>query len=279
MDKYLKVSEGVELRYKKDIVENEKATILINHGFAEHLGRYEHVAEYLNVSGYSVYRYDLRGHGKSKGQRGYISDYNLFTRDAEAMVALIKKENPKAKIFMLGHSMGGMVNLLYALDNPNKLEGQIFSGPAVSKLPSVKGIKGTILNILSIIHPKGYMKNPVNEDICSVDEVVENYKNDDLVLKEATFKFFKEFLIEAPKHISRNIKAYGYPCLIAHGEEDTIVPVGIGGYLYNNISSKDKEFQIYPNLHHEILNETNKYEVLAHMVHWLDERTIGTKEI
>lgn len=270
MDDYLKVSDGIRLRYKRDIVDNAKAVIVVNHGFAEHIGRYDHVVKRLNEFGYSTYRYDLRGHGNTEALKGHIDSYKEFISDCNAIVDLAINENEDLDIFMLGHSMGGMVTCLYALTFPDKLKGQIFSGAAVNTLPQAKGINAKILKLASTIAPKAHMKNVVEDKICSVDSVVVEYKKDPLVLKKATFKFYYEFLIESIKFIDENISNYNYPCLILHGEEDSIVPVDISEYLYENISSKDKELIIYENLFHEILNEYEKDEILETIGEWLD---------
>ena len=272
MESYLKVRDGIELRYKKDIIDEAKAVILINHGFAEHLGRYDYVAKEFNKSGYSVYRYDLRGHGKTKSTKGHIESYEDFIEDCNEMVNLVKSENKELKVFMLGHSMGGFVTCAYGLRYPNVLEGQILSGAAVNTLPAAKGIRSNLIKGLARFAKMKMIKNIVENDICSVEQVVIDYKNDPLVLKEATANLFAQFLVHGREYINENIRDYKYPCLIVHGEKDKIVPREIGQYLYDNISSKDKEIKIYDDLYHEILNENNKDEIIGDMVNWLDGR-------
>lgn len=269
---YLKVRDGIKLYYKINRIDSPKAIILINHGFAEHLGRYDYVAKALNESGYTVYRYDLRGHGQTKSPKGHIESYEDFIEDCDEMIEMIKNENNNLPIFILGHSMGGFVTCAYGLKYPNKLKGQIFSGPAVDTLPPARGIRSNLIKILNKFLPNKTIKNIVEKDICSVEEVVRDYMNDPLVLKEATINFYFQFLIEGRNYINKNIEDYKYPCLIAHGEKDKIVPKEIGYYLYNNISSKDKEIKIYDNLYHEILNEKEKDEILKDMIDWLDKR-------
>lgn len=272
MEGYLKIRDDIELFYKKDIIESPKAVILINHGFAEHLGRYDYVVQRLNESGYTVYRYDLRGHGQTKSIKGYIDSYEDFIEDCNEMVELIKSENKDLPIFMLGHSMGGFVTCLYGIKYPDKLNGQMFSGAAVNTLPSARGIRSNLLELLNVFAKNRIIKNPVEKDICSVEQIVIDYMNDPLVLKEATVNFYVQFLVKGQKYISENIGNYKYPCFIAHGEKDKIVPKEIGYYLHDNISSKDKEIKIYDNLYHEILNEKEKDEVLGDMIMWLDRR-------
>ena len=269
MENYLKCRDGIELFYKKDIPKKPLAAILINHGFAEHCDRYDYVAKRLMEENFIVYRYDLRGHGRTKSSKGYIKDFMDLTYDADEMVNLIKKENPKLPIFMLGHSMGGFITCVYGIEYPNKLKGQIFSGAAVQRIPQVEGIKGDLFRIANIFTPKKKIKNQLSRDICSVVEVVEDYEKDPMVLTEATMNFYVEFLVKGTDWVEKNISKYKYPCLITHGEKDKIVPKEIAMFLYNGISSKDKEIKIYDGLYHEILNEKEKDKILWDMVNWL----------
>ena len=267
----LKAESGNDICIKINKVENPKATVLINHGFAEHLGRYDYVSEKLNEAGYNVYRYDLRGHGRSGSEKGHIDSYREFIDDLKEMVEIIKSAG-EDDIFMLGHSMGGLITFIYGIEFQDILKGQILSGAAVGTLPAAKGYKSTVFKIANTFLKYKMIKNPVSDDICSVAEVVENYKEDPLVLEEATMNFYVEFLINAANYASENIKMYNYPCLIIHGEEDTIVPKEISENIYNSISSEDKEIKIYDGLYHEILNENERDIVISDIITWMDER-------
>ena len=272
MESYLELRDSIKLYMRRDMPANPVALIVINHGFAEHLNRYDYVTRVLNTANLGVYRYDLRGHGRTKSKKGYIEDFMDFVEDADEVVNLARAEYPNLPIFMLGHSMGGFISLCYGIDKPNKLRGQIFSGAAIRKLPVINGIKGNIVKILGGLMPNLNIKNNLSEDICSVKEVVEDYRKDPLVLKEAKLKLHCEFLIRGTKWIEKNIGKYEYPCLITHGEKDKIVPKEASIYLYSKISSKDKEIKIYDNLYHEILNENDKDKILSDIINWIYER-------
>ena len=275
MENYINCEGEVKLYYRKDIPEGVLANVIINHGFAEHLNRYDYVTKKLNEAKIGVYRYDLRGHGRSKGLKGHINSFMDFVHDTDRVVNMAKSEFPNIPLFMLGHSMGGFITCLYGINHPNKLKGQIFSGAAVRRLPQVKGIKGDIFNLLNLIVPNMKIKNQLSKDICSVTEVVEGYEKDPLVLKEATLNFYVQFLVKGTSWIGKNIEKYNYPCLIIHGEKDKIVPKETAIFLYNNILSKDKEIKIYDDLFHEILNEKEKDKILLDIINWIYNRFNG----
>ena len=269
---FLRVWDGIELFYKKDICIEPKGVILINHGFAEHLGRFDYVANAFCKAGYNVYRYDLRAHGQTKAELGFIESFNDFIKDTHEMVEMIINENNDLPIFMLGHSMGGLITALYGIKYKDKLKGQIFSGAALGTLSSAKGIRKPIIQIGSILFKNTLIKNPIDDAICSDRDVFEAYLNDPLVLKKASINFYYEFLINSLKRFESKLNEYSYPCFITHGEIDKIVPKELSLSFYDRISSSDKEIRIYKGLYHEILNEKEKDQILNDMIQWLDNR-------
>lgn len=120
--------DGTKLRFKKDAVENPKALIVIAHGLCEHLNRYDYFTEKLNENGYSVYRYDQRGHGKSEGKKVYFKDFNEMPDDLGQILALAREESEGKKVFLFGHSMGGETVTLFGTKNPGMADGIITSG-------------------------------------------------------------------------------------------------------------------------------------------------------
>lgn len=269
MGSYLECRDETKLFYIKDIPKKPVANILINHGFGEHCSRYDYIAKRLKEESIGVYRYDLRGHGRTQSERGHIRAFMDFVGDADEMVRLIKKEYPHIPLFMLGHSMGGFITCVYGIQYPDKLEGQIFSGAAVRRLPQVEGFRGELYRFINIFLPKMKIKNQLSQDICSVSKVVEEYEKDPNVLTEATLNLYVQFLVKGTDWIQKNIDRYECPCLILHGEKDKIVPKETAIFLYNSISSKDKEIKIYDDLYHEILNEEERDKVLFDMINWI----------
>ena len=103
---------NILLHVKKDNVENAKATIIITHGIAEHSGRYQEITDVLNKEGFNVVRYDVRGHGQSQGRRGALKSYHQMIDDLHELV-IEEKKNSDLKIFLIGHSMGGLIVNMY----------------------------------------------------------------------------------------------------------------------------------------------------------------------
>ena len=264
----IKISAYEHLNVKENPVENAKAVVVINHGFAEHMGRYDWVCDTLNASGYSVVRYEVRNHGQTSA---LLESYRDFINDFDLLIDRVASTYPGLDIFTLGHSMGGMITGMYGLVHAEKLKGQILSGAALHYVPAIKGIKKPVLDFVATVFPNMMIKNIVDEGLCSVSEVVDKYKRDPLVLRKAPAVFYREFTIQAPKFIEEHVEDYTLPVLLLHGEKDTIVPPSISEWFYDKIQSSDKTRITYPNLQHEILNEYAKEEVMGDIINWLDK--------
>ncbi len=268
MESRLNVGEGVDLWMSKSLVDKPRAVVVIVHGLCEHAGRYDDVVARLNAFGYSAYRFDNRGHGRSGGQRGFIDDYRHFIDDADKVVSTAKRENPDSPIFMLGHSMGGFITTSYGAAYPGRLSGQILSGAAVILLPLFKDLEAFDYNAA----PLAPIPNSLVELICRDPLVVKAYAEDPLVLREFTTKLMGEVFITGAKRLMADMETYNYPCLILHGGSDQIVPADASQYFYEHIASKDKQIKIYEGLYHEILNEPEKETVIEDIHQWIEAR-------
>src|SRR5215467_412162 len=100
-----------------------RAVVAIVPGFNSHSGYYEWVAGKLTENGFAAYAVDLRGRGKSDGERFYVDKFSDYVRDASSMVHLAKSREAGVPVFMLGHSAGGVVACIYALEYPTDLAG------------------------------------------------------------------------------------------------------------------------------------------------------------
>ncbi|HHV17803.1 MAG TPA: alpha/beta hydrolase [Thermoanaerobacterales bacterium] len=271
LERKFKSFDGTEIFYRKDIPKTIRAIVVIVHGLCEHLGRYDYVTQKFNDKGLGVYRFDNRGHGKSGGERGYVENFQNFFDDADKAVDLVLAEHEDLPVFMLGHSMGGFIAAGYGMKYPEKLRGQILSGPALLEIEAlVKDIKRD--NYFEK-YPREKAPNALSNLICRDPEVVKAYDEDPLVLKETNLKLLGEAFVKGPIWLSENVNKYEYPCLILHGEDDKIVPSESSKWLYENAPSKDKSIKIYKDCYHEILNEKEeKDKVIDDIITWIEDR-------
>src|SRR4051794_27341554 len=105
--------------------ENAKGVIVIVHGLNSHSGYYQWVAGQFTDQGYGVYALDLQGRGQSEGERFYVESIYNFVNDVDTLVETAKASHPGLPVFMLGHSAGGVISCLYALEHQEKITGLI----------------------------------------------------------------------------------------------------------------------------------------------------------
>lgn len=261
-------ADGTKLFIRKDLPENAKAVFVFVHGLCEHSGRYQYVAQKFTQLGYGVFRFDNRGHGKSGGDRGYIDNFIRFVDDADAVVNWAGKDHPGLPLFMLGHSMGGLITACYGVKYGHKLAGQVLSGALVIELPSMAELKKMDFDALRGVKSP----NSLARLVCSDDAVVNDYEKDPLVLKEMELKLLGEIGIRGPAWLGGNIKDYTCPCLILHGGADQIVIPEAAKWFYEHIASQDKQLKFYEGLFHEILNEKERDTVIEDIHGWVENR-------
>ena len=253
------------LYIKPYLVDNEKGRVFIVHGICEHRGRYESLAKSLNNAKYSVITYDLRGHGKSEGKKGYIKSFTEHVNDLSYVVD--KYKNNQVKQFLIGHSMGGLIGHLYMIGDP-KVDGYIASGAPTDYLKKVKPIRYFGYKWFGFLN----VHNKFGHQTLTHDEIIEKYyQRDPLTLKKYKVRLAGEMFVSGVKYLNKHLYRNEKPVLILHGGADSIVPVEHSKRIYNLLSTHDKTLKIYESNYHEIFNELNKEEVIGDCVRWLNE--------
>lgn len=240
-----------------------KGIVIIVHGLCEYSGRYDYVASKLFDAGYSVYRYDHRGHGRSAGKRTFFNSYLDISDDLNVVVDIVKEENPGKKIFIIGHSMGGHATACFGTRFPGKVDGLILAGALTRQSKDPAGAYP--LNLPDDL----YLENEFEEGICSDPEIGELYKNDPLVEKSISVGLLNRCW-EGVQFLKKNAQDFTDPVLVLHGCCDGIISEQDSRDFYGEIASEDKTLKIYAYLFHEILNEPCKDEILKEVITWLN---------
>lgn len=256
---YAKVNEGLEGTNK------EAVNVIIVHGLAEHLERYDYLADTLQANDFNVFRYDQRGHGRSEGAQTYYESDNEIVEDLQAVITFVRA-NYGNNIFLIGHSMGGYAVALYGTFYPNQVRGIITSG-ALTR--NNKGLFSEILKDRSL--PKdSYIDNDLGTGVCSDEEVQAKYALDDLVAKRISRGLIYS-LEDGIKKLQAHADRFVNDVLIMHGLNDGLVSYEDSVQFFSEIGSINKSLRIYDTLEHEILNES-KYNstIFEDIVDWIN---------
>lgn len=249
-----------------------KAVLILVHGLAEHSNRYVGIANYFTEQGYAVYALDHEGHGHSQGLRGYINSFDDFLTTLDQYLNNIANQHPGKKLFLVGHSMGGVISSAYLLEHQQKLAGCILSGAALATGDVISPVQKVVLNTLSKVLPKLPVLQLEANDVCHDPAVVEAYKNDPHVFTgKIRVRLITEILRTADR-VLKNAANISLPMLILHGGDDKMASPSGSEKLYAGISSSDKTLKIYPGLYHEIFLEPEKLEIYATIHTWLEQK-------
>lgn len=255
--------DGTKLYGKVDAVEDPRAVIVIVHGLCEHQGRYDYLTMRLNAQGYSVYRFDHRGHGRSEGQKIYFSSFEEVAKDVDVVVERAFVENPMVPLYIIGHSMGGFAAALYGTTFPGKVDGYVLSGAWTR---DNKGLAAAA--VAAPADDLFYIPNELGAGVCSDPAVGRAYEADPYVEKQMSLGLFRA-VSAGQKWMKENAAEFIDPVILLHGADDGLVSVTDSLEFFQEIGSADKSLRVYAGLMHEIFNEYDKDAVIEDALEWL----------
>lgn len=270
---YLKSNRATNVYYQYWLPEDKpKAILMVAHGLAEHSARYMNLVNHFVPQGYAVYGIDHIGHGKSEGKRVYVEQFQDFTKTLKIYFDSIREKQPETPIFLIGHSMGGLIGAAYLLEHQNELSGAILSGPAI-KIPENIS-RATILagKIFSVLMPKIGVAPLIFEGISRDPAVVDAYINDPLVYTGKITARLAAELLKTMRHVTKHAAKIRLPIMIAQGSADSLVDPDGAQLLYDLVGSEDKTIKFYDGFYHEIFNEPEHGQVLKDVQLWIEKR-------
>lgn len=247
-----------------------RGIIVIVHGFNSHSGQYLWAAEQFAANGLAVYALDLRGRGRSEGERYYVKKIEDFTDDVATFVKMAKSENPGLPVFLLGHSAGGVVSCVYTLDHQSEIDGLICESFAY-ELP-VPDLVLSFLKGLSYITPHTHVFSLNNKDFSRDSAVVESMNNDPLIKGESQPAQTAAVMVRADARLKEEFPTITLPLLILHGTEDKATKPSGSQHFYEQAGSGDKTLKLYEGHYHDLLNDIDKEVVMANIQSWIDAR-------
>jgi acylglycerol lipase len=250
-----------------------RALVVICHGFNSHSGYYTWTGEQLAANGFAVYALDLRGRGRSDGERFYIEKISDYVHDLAAVVTLAKTRHTGLATFLLGHSAGGVTCCMYTLDHQGELSGLIaesiaFQVPAPDV--AIAALKG-----LSHLAPHAHVLRLKNEDFSRDPAVVRAMNDDPLIANERQPTLTVAELARADDRLEREFSLITVPVLILHGTEDKVTKPSGSQFFYETTGSADKALKLYEGHYHDLLNDVGKETVITDIIQWLDARALA----
>jgi lysophospholipase len=242
-----------------------RAEVVLSHGYAEHSGRYEHLAAALGAAGARVWALDHYGHGRSAGERADISSLPAAAEDLHLLVAKAARAAGESaagnSVYLVGHSMGGAIAAAHALAHQASLAGLVLSAPMLILSDELMALAG-MDEIPDVSLAGGISRDP---------EVVAAYESDPLNYLGPPPKTFLASLAALPGMIER-LGELTLPMLVMHGSADPLIKPETLRTLVARVGSEDLAARLWPGLMHEIFNEPEKDAVIGTLTRWITAR-------
>ncbi len=248
-----------------------KGVICLVHGYAEHVGRYEHVADYFARRGFFVLAYDLRGHGRSGGTRAHVDSFEQYYDDIDLVLSQARQRHPRLPLFLYGHSLGGSQVLNFAIVRKPQIQGVIAASPLI-RLTQVPKAKAALAKLLSRITPTLTIPYSVDLDGLSRNpSVKEKYINDPLVLRVVTVRFAVALMI-AGNWLLDHADELTLPTLVTQGSSDRVVDASATREFSAKAPKSLLTYKEWDGGYHELHNDIIKEEVLNFIFTWIEAR-------
>ena len=266
-------SNSLKFYWEASSPENSIASVVLVHGIGEHCGRYANLVETLNANGIAVYGFDQRGHGRSQGVPCHVDAWQDYINDLRAFVDFVQGLEGDQPVFVLGHSMGALIALDFAIQYPNKINGLIINGIPLRPGSVARPHLILLAKLISLVKPTHLMNLGIDVDGLSSDAaVVKAYRADPLVQKKVSVRWGISIL-GAIERLRGAAQSLDVPVLMTHGRLDMInLPFGTTE-LFAKVTVRDKSIHLYEHSRHEVHNDVDQAQFGADVSDWILPRT------
>jgi alpha-beta hydrolase superfamily lysophospholipase len=267
MNPTLTTSDDLDLRVRIWPRADARGSVLIVHGLGEHVGRYAHVASYLNDWGWNVVGYDQRGHGASAGARGALARPDDLLRDLTMVIDAARAEFP-GPLVLLGHSMGGLVAARLVAERLRSVDALVLSSPALDA--GMNAFQKLLLAVLGPLAPNLAVNNGLKPAWISRDPaVVRAYVDDPLVHDRVTPRLAR-FIVDAGEFVRARAPQWSVPTLLIYAGSDRCVAPAGSAAMAAAAPARTLTARAFAPLYHEIFNEPEQREVFSVLHDWLN---------
>lgn len=272
----LNCSDGIQRDIHIWEPEKPMAVFLTVHGGMDHGGNYMPPALYFRNHQIATVAHDQHGHDHKR--KVYIPRFEVFLDDLDLMVVWVKENYPGLPVFILSHSMGGLIATHYGLTRAvidPVIRGFISSSPYYVNAVKTPKIVQSLAGLLSLLTPK--MTIPLEDILVHVTHDQEIYKRhraderDGIMANKASARFANE-LLKAQGWIPDHISAWKYPMLAIIAGDDKLAEAEASRKLLGLIEPGLLTELYYPENFHENFNELNRNEIFAKIVEWIEPR-------
>ena len=253
---------------------NGSDILLILHGLGGHSGWYIDMGNVLASHGLTIYAMDHRGFGRSGGLAGHIDDYHTYVEDIKFILAEIRTRHPGGRIYLLGHSMGGLFAAHVAAQYGEMLDGVLFLNPWIQDTShlSLFTIAGILLG--GLVHSKQYWQVVGGTETMTTNaEAIRMLQADTFWRRKQTAAcLFQLLLMRLATFLQA--RRITLPALVMRAEADKAVVASTNRRFYETLASRDKSWKSYPNYAHDSEFECDRSQLDGDIVAWIGGKNV-----
>jgi alpha-beta hydrolase superfamily lysophospholipase len=252
-----------------------EAALVICHGVNSHGGQYGRAAQEFAATGFAVTALDLRGRGRSEGERFHVEDAADYVSDLSQTIELAKSHDPGLPCFLLGHSAGGVVSVSYALDHQDRIAGLICESFAYRvfapdfALTLLKGASHLLPDLPAL---KLRMEDFSRDPAWVAELLADPYTKDETQPVETVAA-----LVRAGDRMEQEFGTITLPLLILHGTADKATRPDGSQEFFDHAGSVDKQLIFYEDYYHDLLNDLGRERVMGDIIGWIGARLSGSE--
>jgi alpha-beta hydrolase superfamily lysophospholipase len=264
----------LRLHYSTWEVERPRGALMVVHGLFEHAGRYAELGQHMAGHGYSTFALDLRGHGASEGRRGHVRRFGVLLQDLDRFRREVQGLVPvNLPVFLLAHSMGGLIAIRYLEEFEFPFGGAVISSPWLATAVPVPGWQQLAIRMLDRILPAAPLPVRLDpNDLTHDDERAADYRDDPKVHATMTPRLFMETRL-AMEEAARRADRISVPILFLLAGADRIVDTDRSLEFARSLPAEDVTIEVLENAYHEVLQERDRAAVLARIADWIGSRS------
>ena len=262
---------GLDLYFtERHPAEESKASVILLHGYAEHSGRYNDIAELFCKDRCAVYTFDQRGHGRSEGVRCDVVRFSDYVRDIATFVDYVRDRSAGKKIFVVAHSIGASVAVLYSAANPEKIDGLVTTGIYVRDALEYDRWKSVVAPILASLIPLVPIQELDPSRVALDPRTVSDYRADPLVYHGGVRVRMGLHFIRMERYLEDALRSISIPLFILHGKNDSLASIEGSNMLYERAASADKRLAVLDGVGHDVLHDYSWSDTGKSILEWVD---------
>ncbi len=276
-DLYWSTSDGLQITARAWSAQEPMAVVLLTHGFGDHSGRFERTARYFSEHRFSVLIPDLRGHGRSDGQRGYIREFDQFLDDLDLGLQQLESRGERLPVFSYGQSFGGLLALYHAMRRKPRLAGLVASSPALKIAMPAPPWKVTVGRTLGKYLPRLSLRAGLDLSELSDDPQTESRARSDRYLHGRITSRTYFGMVDAGQWCLNNPSELIAPTLVMHGSRDTITCAQAARRFAEQ--APRCQYQEWPDGKHELHNMADSDQFLRFTVDWMQQQIATGQQV